>query len=126
MLKYVLAWIPMLLIAIANAALRDLWYGKRVTELQAHQISTITAIPLFAVYIWIVIRFWPPESSGQVLVVGVLWLGLTIAFEFLFGHYVSGLSWNRLFHDYNLAAGRIWVLIPLWLLVAPYIFYQLQ
>jgi hypothetical protein len=123
MLKYVLAWMPMVPIAIANAALRQLWYGKYVAELRAHQISTATALLFFSLYIWVVIRRWRPASAGQALIIGVLWLMLTIAFEVLFGRYVAGLPWSRLVHDYNLGAGRVWVLIPLWLLVAPYVFY---
>ena len=38
-----------------------------------------------------------------------LWLGMTLAFEFLFGHYIAGKSWSLLLADYNLAAGRLWV-----------------
>lgn len=42
MWKWVLAWIPMILIAVANGALRKLWYGKDISELKAYQISTLT------------------------------------------------------------------------------------
>ena len=34
MWKYVLAWFPMVLIALANGALREGWYGKHLSELQ--------------------------------------------------------------------------------------------
>ena len=47
MWKYVLAWIPMVFIAIANGAIREGWYGKHVSELQAHQVSTVTGVLLF-------------------------------------------------------------------------------
>jgi hypothetical protein len=33
MWKYVLAWIPMVFIAIINGAIREGWYGKHVSEL---------------------------------------------------------------------------------------------
>ena len=55
MWKYVVAWVPMVLIAIANGALRQAWYGRYVGELQAHQISTASGILLFGVYIWVII-----------------------------------------------------------------------
>jgi hypothetical protein len=38
MWKYMLAWILMVFIAIANGAIREGWYGKHMSELQAHQI----------------------------------------------------------------------------------------
>jgi hypothetical protein len=34
-----------------------------------------------------------------------------MAFEFLFGHYVSGQSWSALLADYNILRGRLWSLI---------------
>lgn len=52
MWKYLRAWIPMVLIAVANGALREGWYGKHLGELQAHQVFTVSGILLFSVYIW--------------------------------------------------------------------------
>ena len=43
-MKYFLAWIPMVIIAIANGVLREFTYGEHLTELRAHQVSTVTAI----------------------------------------------------------------------------------
>ncbi len=126
MWKYVLAWFPMVAIAIANGALRESWYGNYLSELAAHQLSTLTAVILFGVYIWFVVRFWPPTSAAQAVAVGLLWLVMTIAFEFLFGHYVAGHSWERLLHDYNLLAGRVWPLVLVWVAVAPYLFFRMS
>ena len=122
---YVLAWVPMVVIAIANGALREATYGKRVSELRAHQGSTLSGLVLFSIYMWGVMAIWPLESSGQAITVGCTWLALTLAFEFLFGHYVAGHTWSRLFQDYNFLAGRVWVLIPIWVAVAPYVFHSL-
>ncbi|MEW6182118.1 MAG: hypothetical protein AB1500_02920 [Bacillota bacterium] len=126
LVKYALAWIPMVLIAVLNGALREGWYGKRIGELRAHQVSTVTGLLVFGVYIWGVTRVWPLESVGMALAVGLVWLALTVVFEFLFGHYVAGHSWQRLLRDYNLFAGRLWVLVLLWITAAPYVFYRLQ
>lgn len=126
MWKYFLAWFPMLIIAILNGTLRDLWYGKHISELHAHQVSTALAVLLFGVYIWTVLRLWKPVSSRQAFAIGILWLCLTLAFEFGFFHYVMGHPWSELFHAYNIFAGRVWVVILLWITFAPYGFYRLQ
>ena len=126
MWRYVLAWFPMVAIAIANGALRESWYGQHLSELTAHQISTLTAIVLFGVYIWFVVRFWPPTSKAQAIAIGLLWLVMTIAFEFLFGHFVAGHTWERLLHDYNLLAGRVWPLVLVWVAVAPYLYFRMS
>ena len=126
MILYLGAWLPMVPIAIANGVLRETWYGPQLTELAAHQASTISALFLLGAYIWFVLRRWPPTRRGQALGIGLLWICLTLAFEFLFGHYVAGHAWDRLLADYDLLAGRIWVLIPLALGLAPWLAYQLQ
>jgi hypothetical protein len=126
MWKYVLAWIPMVVIAIANGAIREGWYGKFLSELLAHQLSTETGILLFGVYIWVLIRIWRLESAGQAITIGLVWLGMTGPLEFLFGHDVAKRSWNELLHDYNIFAGRVWVIVLVWVTITPYVFYQLQ
>ena len=124
MLKYFLLWFSMLLIAITNGALRDLWYKKYTGELTAHQISTVTLIIFFALYIGYIIQRFPPSSSTQAVFIGIIWMIMTLVFEFGFGR-LRGNSWQALLKDYNLSAGRIWIFIPVWLVIAPYIFYKL-
>lgn len=122
-IRYVLAWFPMVVIAILNGVLREYTYGKRLSELRAHQVSTLTALTLFGVYILGLTRLWRIESSSKAVVIGLIWLLLTVGFEFGFGHYVAGHSWEKLMQDYNLFAGRLWILVLVWITVAPYVFY---
>jgi hypothetical protein len=122
--KYLIAWFPMLLIAIANGAARDLIYKRYVGDLTAHQISTFSLILLFAIYTWYIVSRYPPASGTEAILAGLLWMILTLAFEFGFGR-ARGNSWDKLLADYNLLKGRLWVLIPIWVAIAPYIFYKL-
>jgi hypothetical protein len=124
--KYVVAWIPMIPIAIANGALREKCYAWRVGELRAHQISTGILLVLFGVYICSIVSVWPPDSGAQAVRIGLTWLAFTIGFEFLFGRFVAGATWRSLFRDYNLRAGRLWAAIPVWVAVAPWVFHRLQ
>ena len=126
MWKYIIAWVPMVGIAIANGLLRENLFASRLSALQAHQVSSLTAVVLFGLYIGTIIRIWRPESSRQAVTIGLIWLGLTVGFEFLFGHYVVGHPWSRLFHDYYLFAGRVWVIVLIWVTSAPYLFYRWQ
>jgi hypothetical protein len=124
MIKYIFLWVPMVFIAIANGVIKQFWYGRHLGELPAHQLSSLIGIVLLGVYILISLRFFPPAGAAQALRIGVLWLSLTIVFEFIFGHFIAGHSWSRLFQDYNLFAGRLWVLVLIWITAAPYIFYR--
>ena len=42
--RYLMAWLPMIPIAIVNGAVRQGWYGRHMTELAAHQVSTASAV----------------------------------------------------------------------------------
>ena len=126
MWKYILAWIPMLFIAILNGAVHEVWLMNYFGELRAHQVSSATGIVLLGVYIWVIIRNWRPESGATAIAVGPMWLAMTVAFEFLSGFYVRGLSWNQLLQAYNLFAGQVWVLVLAWVTVTPYLFCRLQ
>jgi hypothetical protein len=124
LLKYFLAWFPMLLLAIANGAVRDLIYKQYTGDLLAHQLSTVSLIVLFGLYIRYVVSRIHPESAMQAILMGVFWVVLTLMFEFGFGRY-RGNSWENLLADYNILKGRLWILIPLWVGVAPFLFYKL-
>ncbi len=124
MLKYLLFWFPMIVIAVLNGTVRDFVYKTYLGELPARQLSTITLILLFAAYIWFVISRYPPASPTQAIYIGALWLVLTLIFEFGMG-YMTGKTWPQMFEDYNLLKGRIWVLVPIWVAIAPYFFYRI-
>ncbi|HEY9853169.1 MAG TPA: hypothetical protein V6D28_27100 [Leptolyngbyaceae cyanobacterium] len=125
LLRYILAWIPMIAIAIFNATIRETTYGKYFSELRSHQISTITGVLFFGLYIWGITQLWGFTSMTEALLVGLIWLGLTVIFEFGFGRYVAKHSWEKLLGDYNILAGRIWIIILIWLAIAPMLFYKL-
>ena len=124
MFKYILIWFPMILIAVINGTARDLWYNKYFEELAARQLSTVTLIILFGIYISIMLKKYPVQSESQAWQIGIIWLVLTLIFEFGFGK-IAGHSWTELFQEYNILKGRIWILIPIWIFFTPYIFYKI-
>jgi hypothetical protein len=121
--KHILWWFAFPFVAILNGALREATYKKLAGELPAHQISTITGIVFFGIIFYFIFKKWKIESLKHAILVGVIWLGLTILFEFGFGHYIMGNTWEKLLHDYNLAEGRVWSLFLVWITIAPFVFY---
>lgn len=121
---YILWWFAFPFVAIFNATIRELIYKKPLGDLAAHQISTVTGVVLFGILFYFIFRKWKIESVKHAILVGLIWLGLTILFEFGFGHYIMGNSWQKLLHDYNLAEGRVWSLFLVWITTAPFVFYK--
>ena len=115
-------WGAMLLVSIANGALRDFTYGPQMPEINAHQVSTLCSALLLGTIIRHFCRRAELERGPRALAVGSGWVGLTVAFEFLFCHYVGGPSWSALLANYDLTAGRLWVLLLLWIGLAPSLF----
>jgi len=124
--KYLVSWIPGVPIAIINGLIRTSLYMQFLTELHAHQLSAVSFIVLFGIYVWFVLKWLKLSSAQEAFQLGLTWLVLTVGFEFLFGHFVMGHPWARLFHDYNLLAGRVWVLVLIWIATAPSVFYRIQ
>src|SRR3974390_2013861 len=101
MLRYGLLWLPMLALAVANGALRQIVFANYMSELQAHQLSTLTGSIAIGGFIWLVLRKWPLSSSRQALRVGGMWLILTIAFEFFMGLVLANRPLQQVLSDYN-------------------------
>lgn len=125
-LRYTFAWLILMVAAIINGVIREAVYKNSLGDLRAHQLSTLTSIILFGVIVWALNRLWPLASATQAWAVGFIWLAMTIAFEFLFGHFVAGHPWSKLLYDYNIFEGRLWPLILVWVTIAPYVFYKLR
>ena len=123
-IRYTLLWLLLAVIAIANGILRQSTYGKLVSDLTAHQLSTVTAIIFTGALVFWLNRRWPIESASQAWLIGAVWLVMTVAFEFGFGHFIAGHTWSSLFADYNLLNGRVWSLFLVWILTLPYLVFN--
>jgi hypothetical protein len=124
--RYFLVRFLLATVAIANGVIRQTTYGKAVSDLAAHQISTATAVLATGAVVWFVHRVWAIESASQAWSIGLLWLIMTIAFEFGFGHFVAGHSWASLLADYNLFNGRVWCLFLIWMTIMPFVIFRLS
>jgi hypothetical protein len=118
-LPYVFGWILLALVAVANGVVREKTYGRRLGERSAHQFSTLLAAAAVTAVTWLLERAWPLTDVAAALRVGSGWLAMTVVFEFGFGHWIAGHSWQRLRADYDLRRGRVWSLFLLWLALVP-------
>lgn len=116
------AWFGMVVLGLLNATFRELFVTPNTGEYPAHVISTATLLGLLAVYLYGYFRRMPIHSVRERMATGVLWAGLTVAFEFLFGHYVAGEAWEELLELYDVTRGNVWVFVPLFILVAPLLY----
>lgn len=124
--KYFLAWFGMMLLAILNGGARDWLYKPLLGEHAAYQVSTIVLLVLFFFYFRALTAIWRIETPSQAWKIGAMWLVMTLIFEVMLGRLILSYSWERLMQDYDLSEGNIWILIPLWTFIGPYVMYRLR
>lgn len=119
-LRALLVWLLLAFLAVSAGVAREAVLTPRMGAEAAHVAGTWVVVAAFFVAIGLSVRWIVPDlASSRLWRVGGLWLVLTVAFEFGFGHYVAGHSWSRLLRDYDLLAGRVWILVLLTVLLAP-------
>jgi hypothetical protein len=120
MLRALAVWLVLMLVAILNGAFREEVLNPRMGEATGHVVSTLLLCALIAAVSWISIVWLNPKTPDHAAAVALLWVSLTVAFEFGFGHFVAGKSWSALLADYNVFRGRVWVLVLIVLVEAPF------
>jgi hypothetical protein len=114
-----LIWLVLVVLAVTNGAVREALISPYLGDYAGHLISTALLASLILVTAWLSIPWIGPPSVRHAWTVGALWMLLTVAFEFLAGHYLFGNSWERLLADYNLLRGRVWPVVLVASLLAP-------
>ena len=114
-------WLILAVSAIVVATFRVGVLLPQFGEQTAHQLGTILYLIVQFIIIYLFIRKIRIKDVKTLLGIGFFWLVITIIFEFVFGHYVMGHPWQKLFADYNLFNGRLWVLVLINNIVAPLI-----
>ena len=119
-LRALVVWLALLVVAVLNGAFREGVLNAKMGEATGHVVSTLLLCALILVVSWISIVWLNPTTPDHAATVAVLWVCLTVAFEFGFGHFVAGKSWAALLADYNFLRGRVWLLVVISLVEAPY------
>lgn len=124
-LRYILLWLPMIMLAFANATIRELILKKYFTDTTSHQLSTNTLIIFCFAYTWFVYPWLRIQETKQAFLIGIIWVVLTMAFEFSLG-LSTGKTWRSMLQDYNILAGHIWALFLIALFFLPLICHKLK
>lgn len=119
-------WVLFACVAIALGTAREFWLKPWLGELRAHQVGTLLVCAVIFGMCCATIPHWGVISQPRALAIGSLWLVMTIAFEFGFGHVVAGHPWSKLFADYNVLRGRIWILVLMVTWMSPVLAFRVR
>jgi len=117
--KATLVWLLIIVVESVHGVLRNLFVAPAIGDFESRQAGVFIGSALILLIAWLTAPWLNLNGRAQFAGVGLLWVGLTLVFEFSLG-VAMGLSWERITSDYNIAKGG---LLPLGLVVmaiAPY------
>lgn len=107
MFRALCVWFVLILAEIAHGIARGVLLVPAVGDFRARQIGVFTGSLIILAIAWALTPWLGAWRRGQFVGVGLLWAGLTLAFEILFGRFVVGASWERLLEDFRLWQGGL-------------------
>ena len=114
-------WVAIAVVESVNGTLRRLLLEPMVGDWRARQISVFTGSVLICVVTFIFVRWIKASNALDLVLVGLMWVVLTVLFEICLGRLARGLSWERIMSDYDLPHGGLMVFGLLVMMTAPLI-----
>ena len=113
-------WCGFVLMAVINGALRESVITPRLGGVRGGQLSAILLAVIILLITFGGIRWIAPKDSSDAWRVGFGWLLLVLLFEFGLGR-AQGMSWSSMLEEYKFWTGKLWVLVLLSAMTAPFL-----
>jgi hypothetical protein len=114
-------WVPLVPLAIVNGAIREGVLAPMLGQRLALPLSGVSLSVLIFLFALMVAPWLGASAKAPYVAAGMVWLLLTVLFEFLFGYYVMGKSWVQLLAAYNVVDGNLWVLVLISTPLSPFL-----
>jgi len=114
-------WLGILVLAIANGGVREAVLIPILGRVPGFFLSGILLSTLILAISYLSMPWFGHVPVRSYIAIGVLWLSLTLAFEFMFGRFIQGHTWSQVFEAYTFKEGNIWPIVLLFTAVAPYV-----
>ena len=114
-------WLMEILVSGFNFfVLMNLVYEPRWGVLVAHQIGMSIRIVYISIFAYLLLRYVKKYETKDLVHVGLLWLGLTLLFEWG-GSFAMGRPVDEILIGWNIFAGYLWPYVLLTYLLSPLI-----
>ena len=121
LLRAFLVWLVIIAVETIHGILRGVLLVPIVGDIPARQIGVLIGSLLILGVASLFIRWMAARTNLQLLVVGLLWVVLTVLFETGLGRLVLGLPWERITEDYDVTRGGFMELGLLFMAAAPWL-----
>ena len=112
------AWMLMMLAETGSGYVREVFIAPEIGAQRARQLGVLLGCGIVLLIAWSCARWIAARGRRSKLLIGGYWVALTVVFEIAVGR-AMGLSWVRMFSDYNPAHGGLMLLGLAVMFVAP-------
>lgn len=124
-LKSLLIWALIIPLAIMNGIMRDSLVSPLIGSKYALALSGIILCVLIFIISYFLITFLGQGSQKQYLIMGVVWVILTIIFETILS-LAMGNSYPTIIKSYNILTGYLWLLDIIFIGITPILVAKIQ
>lgn len=124
LVRALLIWLLIMAAESAQGALRRFLFDAD-TVFVARQAAVLISCAMFFAITWFSARWMDLRTARGALLVGVLWVALSLAFEIGLGR-ALGASWPRLLEDYDVSRGGLMPFGLLFMALTPWLVRHLQ
>lgn len=116
--RALVTWVVIIVAESIHGVMRQIYLLPLVGDLRARQIGVFVGSAIVFAIAMAFSRWIGARTLGAQLAVGLVWVALTVAFEFALGT-MLGLTRERMLADYDIANGGLMGLGLLFMLSAP-------
>lgn len=107
LLRAFVVWLVIIAVESVHGIFRTLLLVPMMGDFPARQFSVFTGSLLIFVVTLLLNKWIAAKSTRQLLIIGALWVVLTVLFEITLGRLVLDLSWGRITEDYDITRGGL-------------------
>ena len=119
-------WFAIAVLAVCNGILRETVITPLLGAQMALPLSGLILMLAIFLVSYFAVGLLGATNRKQGVFIGLQWLLMTLAFEFIFGHLVAGKSWDELLVVFDIRQGDLFSLVLLSTLLSPCIAISMQ
>jgi hypothetical protein len=112
-------WLLIILAETIHGTARTLLLAPLIGDFRARQVSVFTGAVMIVLITFVFVRWLKGSSVFEFILIGMMWVILTVGFEILLGRFVLDISWDRIASDYDLFQGGLMLLGLIVMLFVP-------
>ena len=112
-------WLLIIFAETIHGITRTLLLKPLIGDFRARQVSVFTGAAMIVVITFVFVRWLKGSGALDFILIGIMWVILTVGFEILLGRLVLDISWERIASDFDILHGGLMLFGVLVMLFAP-------